>query len=91
MKRGSFGVVAEHAPELRHQAVQRDLRDERIGPQLRMDVGLRNGGRPPLDQDRQEIEGLAREVMLDAVTPHPARSGIELDVLAHRFPISAAE
>jgi len=63
--------------------VQRDLRDERIGPQLRMDVALRHGGRPPLDEERQEIEGLAREVMLDAVTPQPARSGIELDALAH--------
>ena len=87
----AFGVVAEHAPELGHQAVQRHLRDERIGPQLRMDVGLRHGGRPPLDQERQEIEGLAREVMLDTVTRHPARSRIELDAVAHRSSLYAAE
>ena len=86
-----FGVVAEHAAELRHQAVQRDFRYESIGPQLRMDVGLRNGGRPSLEQDGQEIECLAGQVTLDTVTPHLARGGIKLDPLTHWFPIYAAE
>ena len=82
----ALGIIAEHTPELRHQTVQRDLRHEGLGPQLRVDVGLRDGARPPFEQDRQEIECLAREVTLDTVAPDPASRRIELDALGHRCP-----
>ena len=57
-------VVTQPAPDLGDEAVQGDVGDERVGPQMRVDLLLRHRLGPPLDEQREQVERLLRQLEL---------------------------
>ncbi len=63
----SLLVVAQRATQLLYQSDERRVRHERIRPEARVYLALRNNGRCVFDQQSQQVESFRRQMNLSAI------------------------
>src|SRR5262245_4502852 len=71
-------VVANRVAHLRDEGRQAGIRDERPCPEVVVNLGFRNGRRPPAEEQCQEIERLRGQ--MDAATRPPDLAGFAIDL-----------
>jgi hypothetical protein len=75
---GLLGVrLTEVASQLFHKSHERRVGDERAGPQAFVQLRLRDDARRLVDEQREQVEGLARQVDVFVALTHLASRAIE--------------
>jgi hydroxymethylpyrimidine pyrophosphatase-like HAD family hydrolase len=69
--------IGQRPPDLSHEAGEIRVEDERVWPQVFLELGARHGPGTVLDQHEKKIECLRRQVELFVVPEQSTRVGIE--------------
>jgi hypothetical protein len=69
--------IVELPPDLLDESYQRGIADERSGPETLMQFGLGDDARRLIDQEREQIECLRREVHDRVMAAHLAPRDID--------------